>query len=67
VKALLFFLSNTLFLATPGVLHSGEILFDTSHRVIFQPQSEGPLGLKTFLPLFEKRGMKVRVITECTP
>ncbi|MEE8185325.1 MAG: hypothetical protein V3T96_02875 [Thermodesulfobacteriota bacterium] len=67
MKALLFFLSNTLFLATPGVLPPGEILFDTSPRVIFQPQSEGPPGLKTFLPLFEKRGMKVKVITGCTP
>jgi hypothetical protein len=44
----------------PGALNAGEIFFDTSPRVIFQPQVEDPLGLKAFLSLFEKKGMKVR-------
>lgn len=48
--------------AMPGETHAGDIIFDTSHRVIFQPRSEKYLGLKDFLTLFEKDGNRVDVV-----
>ncbi|MFQ5585299.1 MAG: DUF4350 domain-containing protein [Thermodesulfobacteriota bacterium] len=61
MKTITVLLCTILFLANSGVSRAGEVLFDTSHRVIFHPQSEEPLGLQGFLSLFEQRGVKVSV------
>ncbi len=37
------------------------VLFDLSHRVIFHPLSDAPLGLKRFAALFEEKEVKVTV------
>ncbi len=41
--------------------NAGNVYFDVSHRVIFQPDSDKKLGLKRFVSLFEKNGDKVHV------
>jgi hypothetical protein len=61
MKAIMTFICTILFLANSGVSLAGGVLFDTSHTVVFQPQSEESLGLKSFLSLFEQRGRKVSV------
>lgn len=40
---------------------AGNVYFDVSHRVIFQPDSDKKLGLKRFVSLFEKNGDKVHI------
>jgi hypothetical protein len=55
------FFSVILFFTTQSQLIAGDVFFDTSHRVVFHPQSSEPLGLKRFLSLFEQKGVTVRV------
>ena len=55
IFSLIFFFSLT----TPSL--AGNILFDTSHRVIFHPTSDKPLGLKGFTEIFKRMGDKVLI------
>lgn len=41
--------------------NAANVYFDVSHRVIFQPDSDKKLGLKSFVSLFEQRGDKVYI------
>lgn len=52
------FIAFVLIVNMTGTLHAGEAIFDISHHVIFQPDSEKPLGLKKFVNLFESMGSK---------
>ncbi|MBE9535949.1 MAG: DUF4350 domain-containing protein [Proteobacteria bacterium] len=53
------FIAFVLLINIPEDLYAGGALFDISHRVIFQPDSERPLGLKKFVNLFKTAGKKV--------
>ena len=61
MKSFIVALCTVCSLAAGMTAHAGEVLFDTSHTVVFPPQSDAPLGLKRFLALFEERGVKVSV------
>ena len=61
MKKIMIFICTILFLVNIGASLAGRVLFDTSHTVVFQPQSEESLGLKSFLSLFEQKGHKVSV------
>jgi len=50
------FIIFVLLINIPGNIYAGDALFDISHRVIFQPDSEKSLGLKNFVGLFENTG-----------
>lgn len=53
----------TLFLVLTFVAetNAANVYFDVSHRVIFQPDSDKKLGLKSFVSLFENNGDKVHI------
>lgn len=48
-------------LALTAETNAANVYFDVSHRVIFQPDSDKKLGLKSFVSLFEKKGAKVYI------
>ena len=61
MKSIVYLFTAVLFLISPLTLYADEILFDTSHHVIFHPQSDKPLGLKKFVALFEGKNHKVSI------
>ncbi|MFQ5328932.1 MAG: DUF4350 domain-containing protein [Thermodesulfobacteriota bacterium] len=61
MKTVMTLILTILLLTNGGSALAGGVLFDTSHTVVFQPQSEESLGLKSFLSLFEKSGRKVSI------
>lgn len=58
-----FFMSLFLILSFAADANAGNVYFDVSHMVIFQPDSDKELGLKRFVSLFEKKGDKVYIET----
>ena len=56
-----FFMTLFLILSFATGANAGNVYFDVSHRVIFQPDSDRKLGLKRFVSLFEKNGDKVHI------
>ena len=40
---------------------AANVYFDVSHRVIFQPDSDKKLGLRSFVGIFEEKGHKVHI------
>ena len=53
-------LTVTAFLSVHSDAFAGRVMFDTSHRVIFSPESEEKLGLKNFLQMFRHKGHAVK-------
>ena len=56
-----FLVTLFLVLSFAASANAGNVYFDVSHRVIFQPDSDKKLGLKRFVSLFEKNGDNVHI------
>lgn len=56
-----FLVSILVVLTFAAETNAANVYFDVSHRVIFQPDSDKKLGLKSFVSLFEQNGDKVYI------